>query len=144
MTATAAMIAEVRRKIGEPTDATYSDVIISTQIEKYPLIDERGEVPFTYDTSTQPPTQDANEDWIVTYDLNAASADFMDEKAAALAGDFDFRADGADYKRSQAYEQMKKLARTYRSRRSPNVIEQFAWPKDESPSIVVNQNDPFA
>ena len=144
MTATAAMIAEVRRKIGEPTEVVYSDLIIQTQIEKYPLIDERGEVPFTYDTSTQPPTQDANEDWIVTYDLNAAAADFMDEKAAAFAADFDFTADGASYKRSQAYIQMKALARTYRSRRSPNVIEQFAWPADDGPSIAVNVNDPYA
>ena len=143
MTATAAMIAEVRRKIGEPTDATYSDTLIQEYIERYPLIDERGEVPFTWDTSSQPPTQDANEDWIVTYDLNAASADLMDEKAVAFAADFDFNADGASYKRSQAYLQMKAMARTYRSRRSLNVVEQIPWPKDEGSSIAVNVNDPF-
>lgn len=144
MTATAAMIATVRRMVAEPTTTTYSDALITEFIENRPLIDERGEEPFTYDTSTQPPTEDANENWIVTYDLNAAAADIMDEKAAQFAQDFDFSADGGNYKRSQVYQQMSALARKYRSKRSLNTITQRPWPKDETPNIAINVNDPIA
>ena len=91
MTATAAMILSVRRKVAEPTSTTYSDTAIQTVIESYPLIDQRGEEPYTWDLSTQPPTQDDNEDWIVTYDLNAAAAVIWEEKAAAVSCGYDFK-----------------------------------------------------
>ena len=129
MTATAAQIARVRRMVDEPDDTTYDDDLIQDYIEDYPLLDERGKEPFTWDTSTQPPTQDANEDWIPTYDLNAAAADIWEEKAAGVAEDYDFSADGGKYTRSQVYEQYMRNAMRFRSRRSMRTITATIWPE---------------
>lgn len=128
MTATAAQIAQVRRMVNEPDDTTYDDDAIQGYIEAYPLIDERGEVPYTWDTSTTPPSQDENEDWIPTYDLHAAAADIWLEKAAVLAQDYDFAADGGRFSRAQAYAHAMKMYRHYRGRRKPRTIIPFMWP----------------
>lgn len=144
MTATAAMIARVRRMTNEPSATSdYSDSDIQTVIETYPLIDDRGEEPFTWDTSTSPPTKDANEDWIVTYDLNAAAADIWDEKVAILTQDYDFAADGASYSRSKAYDQAMAQARYFRSKRSPKTITLEPWPRQEgNEDLFFNVNNP--
>ena len=129
MSATAAQIARLRRMVAEPDETTYLDTDLAGYIEDYPLVDERGEEPYTWDTSTEPPTQDDNDNWIATYDLNAAAADIWEEKAATLAQDFDFSADGASFSRSQAYEQMMRSARYYRSRRSLKTVTQRPEPE---------------
>ncbi len=127
----------------EPETTTYEDSDLSTIIETYPLTDARGEEPFTWDTSTSPPTMDTNEDWIVTYDLNAAAADVWEEKAAPLAQDYNYAADGARYDRSNAYEQAKKQARWFRSKRSANTFELEPAPRqDGNQDLVFNRNDP--
>jgi hypothetical protein len=118
--------------VAEPTATTYTDALLTTAIEKYPVMDERGQVPYTWDDSTTPPTQDENEDWAPTYDLNAAAADIWDEKAAGLAGKYDFSADGGTYHRSQAYEQAQKMARQYRSRRMPRTWKMAMYPPPET------------
>ena len=58
MAATAAQIERLRRMVDEPDDTTYSDEAIKDYIEEYPLVDARGKEPYTWDTSTQPPTQE--------------------------------------------------------------------------------------
>lgn len=128
MSATAAQIERLRRMVNEATAATYDDYTLAEYIERYPLVDERGEKPYTWDTSTTPPSQDENEDWIPTYDLNAAAADVWEEKAGVLAPDYAFSADGGRYERNQAYEQAMKQARYYRSRRSMRTITQTPEP----------------
>lgn len=129
MTATAAQIAQLRRMVDESTTDTYADADIQTYIEARPSMDERGEFPYSWDTSTEPPTQDANESWIATYDLAAAAADIWAEKAAILAADFDTNADGASLSRSQAYEQAMKQARYWGSRRKPSTITLYPAPR---------------
>lgn len=135
MSATAAQIAKLRRLVNEPDDTTYDDDALTDYIEAHPLLDERGEEPYTWDTSTEPPTQDANDDWIPTYDLRVAAADIWEEKAAAVAVDFDFRADGGQYSRSQVYEQYMKQARYHRSRRTPQTHRGVMFPKPETGEI---------
>lgn len=143
MTATAAQVAILRRMTAEPTEAIYTDESLADYIEKYPLLDERGEQPHTWDTSTEPPTKDTNDNWIATYDLNAAAADVWEEKAAAVASLFDFSADGGKYDRSQQYEQYMKNARNYRSRRASKTMTSVKWPDEigvyPAPWII---NDP--
>ena len=85
MTATAAQVTLMRRMIAEPTVTTYSDSDIRGYIERYPLMDGLGNVPYV-ESETTPGTLEINADWIATYDLNAAAADIWAEKAAALAG----------------------------------------------------------
>ena len=131
MAATAAQVARLRRMVAEPTETTYKDDELATTIESYPLIDERGEEPYSWDTSTDPPTQEENEAWIPTYDLAAAAAEVWSEKAALAAADYDFSADGASFSRSQAFEQAERMARYYRARRSPRTIT--ARPEPEFP-----------
>jgi len=144
MAATAAEIARLRRLTDETTDETYADADIQEFIEEHPLIDERGEEPYTWDASTQPPTKDENDDWIPTYDLNAAAADIWEEKASAPAQDFDFNADGASYKRSQAYEHAMRQARYFRSKRSPKTITQRMSEKEEIEDNIFNVNNPYS
>jgi len=129
MSATTAQIAEVRRMVAEPTTDTYSDALITTFIERYPLMDERGEVPYTFDTSTEPPTQDANDEWIDTYDLHAAAADIWQEKAAALGCNFDFTADGGQFLRGQLPRFALAQARYHRSRRAPQTHTLWMYPE---------------
>lgn len=129
MSATAAQIARLRRLVGESIDDTiFANTELATYIEEHPLLDERGENPYTWDTTTDPPSQDANELWVPTYDLNAAAADIWEEKAAILAQDYDFEADGSSYTRSQAYEQAMKQVRYFRSKRSPRTVSQRPEP----------------
>ena len=131
MAATAAQIAQVRRMAGVAVDdETYTDSLVTSYIERYPLLDERGEAPYTWDTTTEPPTQEDNDDWVATYDLHAAAADILEERAVELAGNFDFTADGATYHRSQAYEALMKQARFHRARRAPGSITMVKWPEE--------------
>jgi len=128
MSATAAQVARVRRMVNEADDTTYDDDAIADYIESYPLIDERGEEPYTWDTSTSPPTQEDNDDWIATYDLHAAAADIWEEKAAVVAVDFDFRADGGQYSRSQVAERYERMVRYHRTRRAPRTHRLVMYP----------------
>jgi len=128
---TAAQIAQIRRQVAEPLTTTYSDALITTYIEKYPHIDEQGEEPYTLSSAT-PPAQEANDNWIPTYDLNAAAADIWEEKAATLAALYDFSADGGNYSRSQAYEMAMRQCRHYRARRLPSTVRLHKWPDELS------------
>ena len=101
MAATAAMIARVRRLADEATADTYTDSEIATYIEQYPRNDSDGNEP----TDT---------DWTATYAVKLAAADLWEEKAAALAGQYDFAADGGQYTRSQAYKHAMQMAARYR------------------------------
>ena len=132
MTATAAQIARLRRMVAEPTDTTYDDDTLAEYIERYPLLDERGQQPYTWDTSTEPPTQEVNDNWIATYDLHAAAADVWEEKAAGVADSVDFGADGANYQLSQKYEQAMARVRYHRVRRSPTTHTLVKWPEERN------------
>lgn len=121
MAATAEQVARIRRMTAEATTDTYSDDDLEGYIERYPLVDARGEDPWI-ESETTPGTLEENPDWTPTYDLNAAAADIWAEKSATLAQDYDFQADGGQYSRSQAYQQAMAQSRYYRSRRSPKTI----------------------
>lgn len=131
MTATAEQIAQLRRMTNEPAATSeYEDADIQGYIEAHPLMDARGELPYTWDTSTEPPTQTANPNWVATYDLHAAAADVWEEKAASYAGQFDFKADGSDFSRSQAYEQLMARVRYHRARRATKTMKAVQYPKE--------------
>ena len=78
MTATAGMIAELRRLTAEPTTAVYTDDALKAKIEAYPLMDANHNEPDAVS-------------WLPTYDLAAAASDVWMEKAAGLAGSLIFR-----------------------------------------------------
>lgn len=129
MTVTAAMLATLRRMVAEPDDAHgYDDDTLSAILSEYPLLDERGEEPYTWDTASTPPTQDANEDWVARYDTHAAASQVWEEKATEKAHLYDFSADGGRYTRSQMFEQALRMARYHNSRRAPRTIRAFTWP----------------
>ena len=109
MAATPAQVARLRRMIAEPTLDTYDDADLQAVIEQYPLPDKAG-----YDPDDL--------DWSPVYDLSAAAAALWTEKAGALAGGYDFTADGATYNRSQAYEQAKKQASFHAARAAARAI----------------------
>ena len=122
MSVSADMLADVRRMVAEPTTTTYSDALLTRIIEKYPVLDELGEKPYTWNTAAEPPTQDDNESWIPTYDIHAAAADVWEEKANAFIGNYDFGSDDQDFKRSQVYKMHMERVRWHRSRRVPSAL----------------------
>ena len=123
MTATAAQIAQLRRMIAEPSapTSTYADADLQAVIETYPTVDARGEDPMIESTTT-PGTLMINPFWLPTYDMHAAAAAVWEEKAAALAANFDFSADGGQYSRSQGYQQAMQMVRFHLARRNPGTI----------------------
>jgi hypothetical protein len=134
MAATAAMAARLRKMVDEPTEATYDDDLIDDYIESYALLDVLGTDPYEIDFTTEPPSLSERDEWIPTYDLNAAARDIWEEKAAAVAENFDFSADGGKYSRSQKYDQYMKKARFHGSRRSMKTIKLYP-----SPRIIVTE-----
>lgn len=109
MSVDSALLAQLRRMTAEETDARYSDAELQLIIEEYPMVDAEGRTP-------------SDGVWAGDYDLNAAAARIWTEKAALLAGDYDFAADGASYSRSQAHEQTMQMARFYWSKRSMRTV----------------------
>jgi hypothetical protein len=116
MTATAAMIAELRRMVAEPTADIYSDTLIQGFIERYPMLDDAGEEPYVW-SDADPPIRSDNADWTPTYNLNLAAADIWEEKAAAVAAQYDFRAGQSSYTQSQLQTQYLQMAERYRNKR---------------------------
>ena len=112
------MIVDLRRKIAEPDETTYSDATIERIIGRHPLVDRSGNEPFLVDDLTIPPTTSVNPNWTPTFDLNAAAADVWTEKAGKLAGRFDFQADGGSFNRSQQHTHAMNMARHYSARRA--------------------------
>jgi len=119
---TAAQILTLRRLTDEPLTTTYSDALLTTFIETYPLVDELGTIPYTWDISTDPPTKIETPYWIPTYDLQAAAGDVWSEKAAALAELYTFNADGGSHNLSEKHDHYMEMAATCRSRRSVRQI----------------------
>jgi hypothetical protein len=134
MGATENQIARLRRMVDEPTEANYTNDDLRYTIESYPLVDERGVEPYWYDTSTNPPTQVATRGWYPTYDLHAAAADIWEEKAAAVADEYDYP--GAESptgingvaRNSQVYDHYKKQARHHAARRTATTAKLMPWP----------------
>jgi hypothetical protein len=136
MGATAAQIAELRRMVAEPTVTTYSDALLTTYIERYPVLDEQGEDPYTLD-SASPPAQEVNTSWIPTYDMNAAAADVWHEKAGTVAANYDFTADGGNYSMSQQYKMYTDQARFYLSRRKLKTTRMVKKPDEPSADVYL-------
>jgi len=129
MAATEAMRDRLRRMVDEPNIVTYDDDTLDDYIEAYPLMDALGTNPLETDFTTTPPTISERDEWIPTYDLHAAAADIWEEKVAVLADEFDFKADGGSYSRSQKYLQYMAKARHHQSRRSAKTIKLFVEPR---------------
>lgn len=120
MAAASVDIIRLRRMVAESGNANgYTDGVLSAAIERYPVRDADGYAP----TDTL---------WTDTYDLNRAAADIWTEKAAAVSVNFDFAADGGDYKRSQAYAQMMRMAAQFRSMRQTTTLVLVADPPPAS------------
>ena len=130
MAATDAMVARLRLMVDEPTDALpYTDAVLKGYIETYPLLDPLGTDPAEVDTTTTPPTLTEADDWIPTYCLNSAARDIWEHKAAAIAENYDFKADGGSYSRSKKYDQFIGQARYHGSRRSTKTSKLWVEPR---------------
>lgn len=112
-------IQRLRRMVAEPDDSTYTDTDLQGYVSRYPLLDADGLDPL-------------DEDWVPTYDLHAAAADVWEEKAAAVAADFNFAADGARFDRSQIHAQYQAQAQFHRMRRAAKTMTLIAWPEESN------------
>jgi hypothetical protein len=112
-------IDQLRRMVAEPTQDTYTDDLLGSYLAAYPLPDSAGAIP----TDTA---------WLGAWDAALAAAQVWEEKAAAVAGDYDFTADGGSYQRSQVYAQMMATARGFRSRRKTSALVLTAQPPPDA------------
>lgn len=129
MTATASMVAELRRMVDEPETATYDDDALEAYIERYPTLDTLGTEPLEVDYTTEPPTLSEKANWIPTYDLHAAAADIWLEKSATVAEDYTFTADGSTLKRGDVQKQYKEQSRIHRARRKVGTVTLIVEPR---------------
>ena len=134
MAASQAQIDRVRAMCGGA--GTRVDTAIAEAIERYPLPDTFGVSPYSWDESATPPTRSANDNWVPTYDLNAAAADIWDEIAATYVGDFDFQTNDQRFDRSQKHKQAMAQARYFRSRRAPTSIKMAGESKTDRGSSL--------
>ena len=139
MSATSAMVAELRRMTDEPEEATYDDDLLETIIERYPVQDILGTEPWEWDGTTSPPTASENDDWIPTYDLHAAAADIWQEKSATVAEDYNFTADGSTLSRGDVQKQYMNQSRHHLSRRKIKTMRTFVTPR-VSPNVEDNSD----
>lgn len=123
MTVTADEILRLRRMVAEPATTTYSDAALTEVIERYPIPDIHHHMPDPYIVGLI-------DDWLPTYDLNAAAAEIWQEKVAALQGTTDFSADGGNYSDGQKYDHAMQQVRFYLSRRSAHTVKQIKWPPE--------------
>jgi hypothetical protein len=84
--------------------------VLGTVIQGYTVPDVEGDYPYTSAGSV-------NSDWSSTFDLARAAAYIWQEKAASLAANYDFTADGATFHRSQAVKQAMEMSAYWNSRR---------------------------
>jgi hypothetical protein len=124
-------LARLRRMTAEPTTATYSDGDLVAAITRYPVADFEGYEP-------------GDSAWIDTYDLAQAASDIWSEKAAAVASNFAFDADGASFQKQQQHEHYMAQARRYRALRVAGVwTAETVRPTATEQSWVGNVNDPY-
>jgi len=123
VTVPASWVARLRRLVAESTIDTYTDIDMAEFVSRYPLDDADGYEP-------------ADIGWAGNWDINQAAADVWEEKAAAVAANFDFAADGGDYKRSQAYAQAMQTARFFRARRQSGTLTMAATPKPAGTAVL--------
>jgi len=69
-------------------------------------------------------------------DINRTAALIWDLKAADVAKNMDFSADGADFSASQVYEHYREMARYYRSLRKAGTVELEKYPRERRSDAV--------
>lgn len=120
MAASLAMVAKLRRMINDTDVQEYASDELTGYLELYPLVDSAGLFP-------------DETGWVASYDFHAAAADLWSEKAATVAVDFDFDADGGKYTRSQVHAQYMKQAKYHSSRRAIGSIQVEVSPQPTVP-----------
>lgn len=128
MSAIPEQIAQLRRMVGEPTEATYTDFALSQYIAARSVRDLRG----------VSPESDA---WIPTYDLNATAADIWDEKAASVADCISFSADGASYSVAERIANYNRMASKYRSRARIGSARMVSTTRELRDGVVVERDN---
>ena len=115
MTVTANDIKRLRSMINEPTSVTYTDADLTTLIENAAIPDNTGKFP-------------SETDWIPTYNIYKVAADIWLEKAAKVADEFDFDADGGSFQRSQKQKMAMKQASFFESRSNALSLQMKRYP----------------
>jgi hypothetical protein len=123
MAVSESMIQKVKRFTGEVGSLEYHTDIINA-IASHPLLDAEGNAP-------------SDDAWIPTYDLNLATSEIWEMKAAVLAQDYDFSEGSTSYTRSQAYEQAMKQAARFRARRAPRTITAQMEPPVKNTALLI-------
>ena len=126
MAATAAQLATLKRYTNEDgAGDVYTDVLLTSILESYPVSDADGNEP---DES----------DWTATYDLHAAAAQIWGEKATAHACKVDANMPGGgSYRNSQLLENAQRLEKYHNARARARGTRFTAYPKPTEDRVWV-------
>jgi len=124
-------VLRLRRMTAITGSAEYTDAMLLDAIQRYPVDDADGNAPYA-------------SGWTETFDLALASSEIWEEKAAALAVNFDFDADGAAFQKSQQYDHYVNQARLWKGRRVAGVwVAETVRSGRLMPPQIANWNDPY-
>ena len=102
-------LAMLRMMVSEPTEDVYSDELLTSMLERHPLVDYRGR-------------KSGDADWVEDYDYNLTASEIWLQKAGALASAIDFNADGGSYSSNQLHKNAMEMASMYASRSGVTTI----------------------
>jgi hypothetical protein len=119
-------IARLRRMANELDNTIYSDDLLASYLEAWPVYDSEGR---SFEEA----------EWVEGYDLHAAAGDIWEEKASAVAHKHDFSADGASFSSSQLHEMYSDQARYHRARQKAKTKLVVKRPTETSSSLLYQQ-----
>ena len=108
-------IKRLRSMISEPIAATYTDADLTALIENAAIPDNNGQIP-------------SEADWTPTYNIYLVASRIWLEKAAKVADEFDFGADGGNFQRSQKHAMALKQATYFESRSNALSLHMKQYP----------------
>ena len=108
-------IARLRRMVDEPDSTTYTVADLVCYLMRHAKKDIHGEMPMQ---AASAGGVELNDDWVTSFDLNAAAGDIWEEKAAVEAAGTDFVSGRSRHMLSQKHKNMMARARRFWSLRT--------------------------
>lgn len=107
-------LATLRDMVAPTSRPTLEDATLERVLDAYAIADRYGVAP-------------GGDDWEGVWDLNAAAANAWEMKAAKVAGDFTFSADGASYSKGDVLAKCVEMAARYAAK-STSVVSVHQHP----------------
>jgi len=108
-------IKRLRIMVAESSESVYTNSDLEDRIEATACTDVNGKDP-------------DDDDWVATYNIFKVASEIFLEKAANVADEFDFNADGGSFNRSQKQQMYLRQASYYESRSKALSLQMLQTP----------------